>query len=115
MASKKFHFVSAANATPVQICSAGGVNVNGWNINCTNAAARYVKLYDTDVAPTVGTTTPSLTIQAPALGTITGNVNQDSLNVSFAKGLWIAITNLAADSDTTAPGAGDVIANIFFE
>jgi len=112
MASKKFHFVSAANTTPVQICSASGVTITGWNLNNVNAAARYVKLYDSDIAPTVGTTVPTLTIVILATN---GKEQEYASGPSFSKGLWIAVTNLAADTDNTAPGAGDVIANIFFE
>lgn len=65
MSSSVFRQVSAASVNlaevkPLQANLTGGVILN------TNAAARYVKLYDSTDSPVVGTTVPKLTIQIPA-------------------------------------------------
>lgn len=73
-----------------------------WSIVITNinAAARYVKLYNLTVAPTVGTSTPVLTIAVPTNGTV--QVDGGSNGLRFSTGISLAITGAGADSDTTA-------------
>jgi hypothetical protein len=81
----------------------------GWGkVSNTNAAGRYLKFYDSAAAPVVGTTTPIMTIYLPPTTTIPLEAGP----LYFANGIWIAATNLVADSDTTAPSANDVIVNI---
>jgi hypothetical protein len=73
-----------------------------WSIVITNinASARYVKLYNLTVAPTVGTSTPVLTIAVPPNGTI--QVDGGANGLRFSTGISLAITGLGPDSDTTA-------------
>lgn len=88
----------------------------------TAAYAIFVKLYwfvptATASAPTVGTTLPQVTILIPALGTTTGGIQQ-SFTEGFSGGngnLWIAVTKLAADSDTTAVVAGDGLISLLVD
>lgn len=94
---------SANNTNPTVVkASAGSV----YSINCTNAAAavRYLKFYDKATAPTVGTDTPVLTVAIP--------VGAFSLNLGgfpFATGISYGIVTGAADNNTTAPAAGDIL------
>lgn len=94
---------SAANTNPTVLKgSAGSV----YSVNCTNAAAavRYLKFYDKATAPTVGTDTPVLTIAIP--------VGAFSLNLGgfpFATGISYGIVTGAADNNTTAGSAGDIL------
>jgi hypothetical protein len=87
----------------------------------TTAAAIFLKVYwytPTAAAPTptVGTTVPDITIEIPALGTTTGNVNQSWPDgLSKAGLLFIAVTNLAADADATVVAAGSGLVSIFYE
>lgn len=92
-------------------------------ISCLNttAAAIFLKFFwyvptASAPTPTVGTTVPDITIELPALGTTTGNVIQswpDGLQKSGQ--LFLAVTNLAADSDNTAVAAGSGIISVFYE
>lgn len=72
----------------------------------TGAAAAFLKLYNKASAPTVGTDVPVLTISIPAGGTVT--IPFGATGHRFTTGIALAITNLAADSDTTAVAAGQV-------
>lgn len=94
---------SAANTNPTVVkASAGSV----YSVNCTNASAavRYLKFYDKAVAPTVGTDTPVLTLAIP--------VGAFSINLGgfpFAAGISYGIVTGAADNNTTAGSAGDIL------
>lgn len=105
-----------ATPTPSNINSAANTNatvVKGsagtlYNIGASNtgAAAAFIKLYNKATAPTVGTDVPVLTLVVPA----GGNVDFDlgPMGHRFSTGIGMAITNLAADSDTTAIAASQV-------
>ncbi len=113
MSSKKFKRTSTADVNQAQIQHMGA-NVRGIIAVNTNAAARFLKLYDNDgaTALTVGTTVPDITIQlAPSVGTFLFPTD----GINFKLGLAMAITGLAADSDATAIGAGDVILTVLYE
>ncbi len=94
---------SANNTNPTVVkASAGSV----YSVNCTNASAavRYLKFYDKATAPTVGTDTPVLTLAIP--------VGAFSINLGgfpFAVGISYGIVTGAADNNTTAPAAGDIL------
>lgn len=99
---------ASTNATSIK-ASAGTV----YSVTASNTAAstRYVKLYNKTSAPTVGTDVPVLTIPVPA-GTLV-NVPFGTVGYRLA-GIALAITANAADSDTTAVGAGEVkVATVF--
>jgi len=88
----------------------------------TAAYEIFVKLYwfkptATASAPVVGTTPPQVTIAIPALGTATGGLQEawpDGFNGGDGN-LWIAVTKLAADSDTTAVVAGDGLISLLVD
>ena len=96
---------SAATTNPTAIKTSAGTLYNIAASN-TGATAAYVKLYNKASAPTVGTDIPVLTLVVPA----GGNVGFDlgTLGHRFTSGIGMAVTNLAADSDTTAVAAGQV-------
>jgi hypothetical protein len=111
MSAKKFRQVSAAT-TNLQQIQPYGANLKGALIINTNAAIRYVKLYDTTDAPVVGTTVPALTIQIPLSGQLALTWSD---GVNFGHSMWMATTVNAVDSDATAVGAGDLITQLFIE
>lgn len=95
--------------------------LKGWIALNTTAAAIFLKFYwyiptAANPTPTVGTTVPDITVELPALGTTTGNEKQ-----SFPEGiekaglLFLAVTNLAADSDATVVAAGSGIISVLYE
>lgn len=94
---------ATTNATSVKSSAGTAYSVTASN---TGAAAAFVKLYNKASAPTVGTDVPVLTIPVPAGGVV--NINLGSMGHRFTTGIALAITNLAADSDTTAVAASQV-------
>lgn len=74
---------------------------------------RYLKIYNTNTIPDVGTDIPILTIPVPANTQGAGVVIPFSpIPLYLENGLAIAITANASDSDNTPVGAGDVIVNL---
>lgn len=99
--------VSAAastNATLAKGSTGTLMNLQAYN---TSATAKYLKLYNKASAPTVGTDTPVLTIALPP--TAATNISFNG-GYYFSVGIAYAITGAAADADTTALLAGDVVA-----
>lgn len=96
---------SAATTNPVSIKTSSGTV---WSIvaSNTNAAVRFLKMYNKASAPTVGTDVPVLTIPLPP-GSVT-TVQGGSNGLRFITGIAFAITALAADLDTTVIGASEV-------
>jgi hypothetical protein len=111
MGDKQFRVNWPANTTPQAPDGSGTtvVTLCGFGITNTAAAARFVRFYDTATAPTVGTTPPKRVIEVGA---------GLSLYVDFARGkqffngLWMSVTTLSPDTDTTAPAAGDILATV---
>jgi hypothetical protein len=100
--------VSAAT-TNATVAKATPGRLFGWVASNTNAAVRYLKIYDTAVAPTVGTTVPKLTIMLP----IGANASHDlSDGIVFSTGISFALTSGAADADTGAVSAAEHIVHL---
>jgi hypothetical protein len=72
------------------------------------ATIAYLKLYNTAGTPTVGSTAVVQSYMLPAAG---GGVIPIPGGLAFSTGIGYAITGGAADSDTTAVAASQVIAN----
>lgn len=100
---------ASTNATNVKNAAGNVFKIVGTN---TNAAARYLKLYNKATAPTVGTDTPVWTFYLPP-STVNGGqfeLNFGSMPLYFAAGIGYGLTTAAADADTGALTAGDVVA-----
>jgi hypothetical protein len=111
MAAMKFRFVSAASTNLNQV-KGYGANLKGALLINTNAAARYVKLYESTDTPTVGTTAPAFTIEVPASSQVPLTWSD---GINFGKTMWVATTTGVADTDSTAVGAGDLYVQLFVE
>lgn len=99
--SRLLSAAGTTNATNVK-GSAGYVRqISGNNVS---GSARYLKLYDKATAPMVGTDTPRKTHYLPA-----GQSFVFDCNDLYATGIGFAITGAAADNDTTAITAGDIV------
>jgi hypothetical protein len=105
--------LSTADVNAANVKATGG-KVFGWYITNVNAAARFVKLYDLNVAPTVGPSTPKLTILVP--GAATGGVAfaQFPAGIAFPSGIGIGITTVVTDADATATAANEQVVNLFY-
>lgn len=93
---------ASANPTSVKATNANVYRVMGVN---TNAAIRYLKLYDLASSPTVGTDTPKVTLALPAQAVF----NYDLDGLWFPAGLGFGLVTGAADNDTTGVGSGDIL------
>lgn len=111
MSSKKLKRTSTADTNLTTVQQLGG-NLRGIIAVNTNAAARYVKFYDSTDAVTVGTTVPAITFALPASG---GFVAFPTDGINFKLGIVMAMTTGATDTDTGALGAGDVILTVLYE
>lgn len=111
-----YHFTTAGTTNLTEITT-GNKSTNFKGCYAANAAAYaiYLKLYwqgNSNSAPVVGTTAPNATIQIPTTG-LNDHISRDSL--TSVGPLWIAVTKLAADADTTAVVAGDGIITLLLE
>jgi hypothetical protein len=87
-----------------------------WVTN-TATSTRFVKFYNLTAAnTTVGSSTPVITIGIP------GNSSDDvtglfggAYGFAFDTAISVAATTAVADADTGAPGANEVIVNIFYK
>ena len=116
--SVPFHFTTGSSTNLQQIGSADqAANVKGIIVVNTAAYSVFVKLYwfpntASASAPTVGTTIPNVTYGAAATSTNA---------IAFPDGItgngqcWVAVTKLAADSDTTATVANDAVVTLLVE
>lgn len=76
----------------------------------SNAAARFIKLYDALIADVVvGTTTPKMTLRVPASGQLDVEILH---GYTFTTAISAAATTGVADTDTGAPGANEVMVHI---
>lgn len=75
----------------------------------------YLKVYDQETEPDVGTDVPTFTFLIPAGNAGAGsNLGIPFGGIDFGRGLAIAITGGEADDDATAVDAGQVIVNYAF-
>lgn len=101
--------VSAATTNATSVKASAGTLHTLVAVN-TTATLKYVKFYNKASAPTVGTDTPVQTFAVPGNTAGAGvAVPIPTQGLNFSTGIAFAITGAAADADTTAVGAGDVI------
>lgn len=106
--------ISAAstNATSVKASAGQVYAVQAFN---TNAAARYLKLYNKASAPTVGTDTPVKTLTIPGNAAGAGLVLSWDKGLAFGTGIAFAVTTGAADSDTGAVAASELVIDLDYK
>lgn len=85
--------------------------VAGWQVTNTNAAARYLKLYNKATAATEADT-PVITIHLPSTSTVNYSIPG---SIRFSAGLSIRCVTGVADNDTTGAGAGEVYTHVFYK
>ena len=99
--------VSSLASTNALLVKAGATRVArvvGYNAKATVV---FLKLYNKASAPTVGTDVPVLTFALKPQNNF--DINVETLGFNFATGCSYCITAGAADTDTTAIAAGDVL------
>ena len=98
--------VQSLASTNSTLVLAGAVRAFNIVVGNNGAAVAYLKLYDKATAPTCGTDTPIATILLPVNGTV---VVAPTFGVGVVNGLGYCITGGAADTDTTAVAANQVV------
>lgn len=99
--------VSSAATTNATSVKASAGSVHGFTATNTTASLKYLKFYNKASAPTVGTDTPIWT--QPLQPSNVPTIVRFPKTLNFSTGIAIALTGAAADSDTTALAAGDVV------
>lgn len=104
--------VSAATTNATLAKSVGGylLCLSATNLGATPA---YLKLFNLNVAPTVGTSTPMAIYQIPANGNLV--LQFGAQGMWFASGISYCITGAAAIADTTAVAANQILLNLTFQ
>ena len=100
-----------------EIKASAGTVYGMWVTN-TATSTRFIKFYNATAANvTVGTTTPVITIGIPGNTSddVSGSFGPGGIGIGFATAISVAATTAAADADTGAPSAGDVIINVFYK
>lgn len=97
---------SAANTTNGTSAKASAAILKSFNGHNAAAAVRYLKIYNKASAPTVGTDTPVFTFAIPASAPFSLSLGD---GLYLATGLAYALTTGAADADTGALTAGDIL------
>lgn len=100
----------------LEVVKASPGQVYGMWVTNTATATRWIKFYDA-TSGTAGTGTPVITIGVPGNSSddIAGNFGPGGMGIAFATGICVGATTGVADADTGAPGANDVIVNIFYK
>jgi hypothetical protein len=109
-AANRLRIMSAATTNATLVKSTPG-KIMGINLGNTGGAAAFLKLYDKATSPVVGTDIPVETILIPA-GTFVNY--RTHATTPFALGIAYAITNLVADSDTTAVTLNQIIGAMYW-
>lgn len=117
--------ITSGGATPYKLNSAASTNATSvkgsagqvYSIMATNtnAAVRYLKLYNKASAPTVGTDTPVQVYALPGATTGGGFSLNIPVGMVFSTGIAFATTTGAADSDTGAVAANEIIVNLTYK
>jgi hypothetical protein len=102
--SSRLNSAASTNATSVTTASSTVYRIVASN---SNAAVRYLKLYDLAVAPNVGTDIPILSIPLPAVGMADVDFGVED-GIRFQNGLAFALTTGAADNNSSAVAAGEI-------
>ena len=107
---------------PLRIISAASTNANvikkaygtllGMAIFNSAGAARYLKLYDKATNPNPAVDVPIATYTIPANGSLI--IPNSMCGIKFETGIACLITTVASDTDATATGANEVIANFLY-
>jgi hypothetical protein len=107
-----FNLISAATTNATSVKASAGAIGQLYAFN-TSASTKFLKLYNKASAPTVGTDIPVFTIAIAPNAECNFRIS-DMGGLRLATGIALAITGAAANTDTTAVAAGDVITSMHF-
>jgi hypothetical protein len=105
--------ISAATTNATSVKTSQG-RISGGRISNSSASWRYVKFYNKNSAPVVGTDVPIATFGVAPGGFLNLADVFDQYGLHFAAGIAYAITGAPADADTTAIAANEVVVALLF-
>ena len=108
-----YSFISSAAVQAANIKASAG-QVYGLQFFNTNAAARYVRLYNQTASPAT-TDTPIWRGIIPGNAAGSGFVSLIDKGIDFSTGIGIRVTAGAADNDNTALAASEVLGNVLYK
>jgi hypothetical protein len=108
-----YKLISLATTNANVVKSAGGNLYSIIAIGLTSTVT-YLKLYNKETSPIVGTDIPVMTIPIPANTQGAGISIPFSVGINFSNGISLAITAGSADNNNVAIGAEDVILNLTY-
>lgn len=106
--------ISAGSTNATNVKATAG-QLYGLLISNTNAAVRYLKLYNLSGAPTVGTSTPVITIALPGNASGATGMIEFTNGIAFSTGIAFALTTGVADADTGAVAANEIVVHLFYK
>jgi hypothetical protein len=106
------HTISATSTNGTNVKASAGT-VYGIQVCNLNAAARYLKLYNTAGVPTVGTDTPVKVIEIPPASSIV--VPVPAVGLAFSTGIGFGLTSGIADNNTGAVSASEHLVEIDYK
>lgn len=110
---QKLISAASTNATSVKASAGQVYTVIAHN---TNAAVRYLKLYNKASAPTVGTDVPFLTLPIPGNAAGAGFVlDTGGIGIAFGTGIAMALTTGVSDVDSGAVAANEIVVNVLYK
>jgi len=104
--------ISAASTNATNVKGSAG-QVYGIMASNTNAAARYLKLYNKATSPTIGTDTPVMTVMIPPNSS--GVVAHWEMGLAFGTGIGFGLTTGVTDANTGAVSADEHVVHIFYK
>ncbi len=102
-----YRATATTNGTSLKVTAGNVYSIVACN---TSAAIKYVRIYNSSSAPTVGTTVPVTVLAIPA--TSTASLNFADIGLKFSTGIAYAITGGAPILDATATAVDDVLLTI---
>lgn len=105
--------LSAASTNATNLKNAAG-KVHSFALLNTNAAVRYLHLYNKASAPTVGTDVPVATFAIPGAAAGAGVVVPTEVGANFGTGISYSLTTGPADTDNVAVAANEITGWILY-
>jgi hypothetical protein len=101
------HLPSSANTTNATVAKASAGRLYAIDCYNTNAAVRFIHIYNKATTPSVGTDVPILTFALPPAGRF--SKEWSNIGYYFSTGISFGLSTGAADNDSAAVAAGDIV------
>lgn len=105
--------ISAATTNLTSVKASQG-RIAGGIITNASASWRYVKFFNKNSAPVIGTDVPVLTVGIPPNGQVNLGSVFDQYGIHFAAGIAYALTTGPTDADNVAVGANEIVVALLF-